>query len=809
LIPDNIFLTSMPLTPVQFPSTPAPSGGGAPGPSYGPDFEDEEEGGLDFRRYLSALWRHRFLILGLGVLGFAGGYGLSRVVKPVYEAQASVQIPAGRGQAMQPGIRSAPLFEGRGWLELLRSFEVLDEVVRRRMLFLELAVLADSQLFSGFELSNRFSPGEYQLTGLPGGRLRLEVRNGPVVDERAVGDSVGLPLGFRWVPGALPPERVVSFRVRVPRDAAVRLGNDLVTQLPPEGALLRMSLRGIDPEFTAATINALANRFVEVATLLKREKLTTNTSVLRERLESARADLSSAERALEQFKVSTITLPSDRGAPAIASGLAETRDPVRQAFFRLRLDREELTRDRDAIQRALASVSDTSRSIITALNIIPAVRESRELTASLNSLTDREVEVRQMRLAFAPSHAPLRQLERRIDELRTRTIPDQAGALIQSLNTRIADIDQRIAASSREMQQIPIRSTEEARRERNVDVAQLIYTELQSAYEQARLSELSAEPDVRLLDSAVPPTRPVQDQMIIIIFGGGLAGFGLGVLLAIALDRFDRRIRYPDQVTKDLGLPILGALPLLRRGRDGRVMAGDDEQLVEAMRSVRMALLYAHGTAGPFVITVTSPGSGDGKSFVSSQLARSFAMSGRRTLLVDGDNRRGFLHRTFNVQRKPGLMDLLAGTATREQAVHHVEDGGFDLIPAGTHRRIAPELLAAPEMARLMMELRADYQAIILDSPPLGAGVDPLVLASLSGTLVLVLRNGVTDREFAGARLGDLERLPIRLLGAILNDVRTEGVYKYYSYLPGYRTEDEGSEQIVDPPKKRRLLGPR
>jgi Mrp family chromosome partitioning ATPase len=99
---------------------------------------------------------------------------------------------------------------------------------------------------------------------------------------------------------------------------------------------------------------------------------------------------------------------------------------------------------------------------------------------------------------------------------------------------------------------------------------------------------------------------------------------------------------------------------------------------------------------------------------------------------------------------------------------------------------------------------------IVLDSPPLGAGIDPLVIASLSGSLVLVLRSGVTDRQLAEARLHDLDRLPIRILGAVLNDVKPEGLYRYYSYLPGYRAEEEGAdEETVKTPAKRKLLGGR
>lgn len=768
--------------------------------------QEEESSGPGLKRYVAALGRYKYLILGLSAAGILVGVGLTQVIKPVYEAQAAVQIPVtqrgGAGGGQSNLLRSAPLLDGRGWLELLRSFAVLDEVVRQRRLYLELEQPADSGFFTGFELGEGFVPGEYTLTAGANGGPVLSLRDGALVDQVAAGDSLGKPVGLRWTPKSPSAGQSILFRVRVPRDAAVLLGADLVTALPQDGALLRMSLRGDDPHQTAAILNAVAIRFVDVAALLKREKLTAVTEVFREQLASARNELTNAEVALESYKVNTITLPSDRGATQVAAGLQSTQDPVVEAYFKLRTDRDALLRDRDAIQRALAGASDSSSFAIT-LGTIPSVREATEITTTLELLTNKRSELRQLRLAFASTHPQVRAVERAVEELEQRTVPAQARSLAANLSTRISEFDQRISSSSRELQQIPQRSTEEARRKREVEVSTTLYTELSSAFEQAKLAELSAAPDIRLLDLAVPPTRPVRDQMILILAGGLFGGLALGIALAILLDQLDKRIRYPEQVTNELGLQILGALPLVGTRRDGTPDPEAAAQLVESLRAVRTSLVYSHGTAGPFVTTITSPGSGDGKSFTSLNLAMSFAASGRRTLLIDGDARRGALHRSLGVSRKPGLLDYLSGEATREQVVHRIEDRNIDFIPCGTRKSTAPELLATPAMQQLIMALRTEYGAIIIDSPPLGAGVDPLILSSLSGSLVLVLRTGVTDRELAGARLDDLARLPIRVLGAVLNDVKSGGLYRHYSYLPGYRSEDEvaGDVEVAITPR--------
>jgi capsular exopolysaccharide synthesis family protein len=769
-----------------------------------PESDDDEDGaGVDLSRLISAVVRYRYLVLSLAAAGTVAGFGISKLLKPIYEAQASIQITTGAPAGMPETMRAAPILEGGGWVELMRSFSVLDQVVIDRQLYIAADSPSDLILLQGLNVTASLVPGRYRVVRTDANRIQLRDGEGALLAEAAPGDSIGQAFGFSWVPQELPMGREIAFGLQMPRDAAIRLREDLSVTLPGDGALLRIALRGTDPRETAITLNAVASRYERVALVLKREKLTTVTEDLREQLENARVELERAEVALESFKVNTITLPTDRDGPVMPSGLQETRDPVRQAFFTLKTERDGLTRDRDAINRALALAADSGRAMVIALGTIPAARESRAVQNALDELNERRAALRQARLVFSAERPEVQQLERQVADLERVAVPNQLRALVDNLGQRISDLDLRLAASSREMQQIPARVTEENRLERAVDVAELIYTQLQSAYEQARLSELSATVDVRVLDSAVPPTRPVRDQMLLVLAGGVMGGLGVGLLLAIVLDRFDTRIRYPAQVTGRLGLPILGAVPLLK-GHNGGPPGHDDlASLMESMRSIRMALLYAHGAAGSFVTTVTSPGPGEGKSFISLQLAKSFAQSGRRTLLIDGDSRRGVLHRTLAASRKPGLTDVLSGKASLEEAIRRDPDGAFDLIPCGTRRASAPELLASPQMMQLMVRLRGEYDAIVVDSPPMGAGIDPFVLASLCGTLVLVLRTGQTDGALAEARLGDVARLPVRVLGAILNDVKPSGAYRYYSYLPGYRSADEDEVSPDGPP----LLG--
>jgi receptor protein-tyrosine kinase len=208
---------------------------------------------------------------------------------------------------------------------------------------------------------------------------------------------------------------------------------------------------------------------------------------------------------------------------------------------------------------------------------------------------------------------------------------------------------------------------------------------------------------------------------------------------------------------------------------------------------------------GPLMLTVTSPSSGDGKSFVCSNLALSFVSAGYQTLLIDGDVRRGSLHQIFSLKAQPGLTDFLSGSAGLDDVLRST-DNGLTVIASGTRGDRAPELLASKRMIELMTSTLKDrFDVIIVDSAPLSAGIDPLVLATQTTNLLMVLRVGETDRKLADAKLRLVDRLPVRAIGAVLNAVNATGSYRYYAY--NYSDEDKVSEPLTSFGKRMSAIG--
>jgi capsular exopolysaccharide synthesis family protein len=440
--------------------------------------------------------------------------------------------------------------------------------------------------------------------------------------------------------------------------------------------------------------------------------------------------------------------------------------------------------------------------VIDAYLTIPSVRTAPDLQKALQELSAAEAEQRTLQYRYTDEHKLVQDARERVRVIRESTIPAYTNQLIAAIREKEADLGRRTSSATREIQSIPERTITEARLTREMQSIASIYTDLQKRYESAKLAEASAIPDVRILDPAVMPDKPTSNSAPRLILMAFMASTGLALALAILLDMLDKRFRYPEQVTNELGLSIFGAIPAIKNLKSGKEDLEEASHVVEAFRTIRLNLVHSYGAAGPVLLTISSPGPGDGKSLVCSNLALSFAEAGYKTLLLDGDIRRGELHRMFGAERIPGLIDYLMKNASLEQVLRPTTHKNLSLLPCGTRRHHGPELLGSGAMAELMAELKARFNVVILDSPPLGAGIDPFVLGTAAGNIMLVLRSGETNRQMAEAKIRLLDRLPIRVLGAVINDINAgESSYQYYSYVYGYVSDEDPGPKLVEGPK--------
>lgn len=757
-------------------------------------------------RFLVALRRFKWLVLGCLILGIAGSVVATRFMPPTYQVRATLALEV-RGQDATSPIQAGALYSSSQWVELLTTNAVLTPVVESRRLYirgpnaegplgapLEGPTGPDAPLFDSFERTANTRSGSYLLTVAEDGRRwELTHRGTSQKESGAVGDSVGKAFGFRWLPNLGGGRRGTSYKFELltPQEVADVVRGKLRPDLERMNArFLRLYFEGQDAERTAATLNAIVTQFVHQAAVIKKQNLTAEAQVLDTQVTAAKLRLDGAQAALQSFKVGVVTLP--REDVPITAGLQANTPSMFGSYLQQREAVDSLRREQAELREALAQAASGGLTVDRFLSI-GAVNRAPELKQVLTELGDAERQRRTLLLTLLEPHDSVQAVTARIAELRTTTLPVYVNAVLDRLRREQVALEGRIQTATRDLQGIPLRTIQEQQLVRELEIADEQYRDLVRRYELSRLQEASSLPDLSILDRAFPPSQPQKNRKGVIIALGTLLGLGAGIGLAFLLDMTDKRFRYADQITSGLGLSILGAVPEIRRAKGETASAEEAAQVIEAFRTIRLNLMHTVTGERGFALTVTSPMPGDGKSLVSSNLALSFAEAGKRTLLIDGDTRRGELHRTFGVDRRPGLLDHLAEGTPVEAALHPTNHPRLTLMTGGARHRNGPELLGSAAMRELLQRVRGEYDVVIVDSPPLGAGIDPFLLGTLTGHLLLVVRAGETEREFAEAKLQILDQLPVRLVGAVLNDIRTTmNEYKYYSYSYGYSADDEG-----------------
>ncbi len=431
--------------------------GALPGDFSG-DGSAPPEAGTDWRRIRSALWRFKWLVITLPVLAAIGGYGASRLIKPLYRARATVWI---NKQAEAPGTQLQPgaQFGTEAWVDLIRSYTVIDRAVSERHLSFSVQPF-DSALtasFAGFD--EHFTPGSFTITiDSTGKSYILTGKAGTVVERGPVGGPVGAKLGYLWTPpvGSLPAGKTIAFSVLSPRQAALDLLDRLRVTIDATGTFLHAELTGNNPARTAETLNAIVENFVRVAVSLKSAGLADRTQILDRQMKSAQGDLTAAESALEQFRLQSIMRPGARAGtqPQGAPGEPGSTDPAAAAYFTTQAAMNAAVRDSRTIRRVLAAAVDSGLAV-EALETVPAVVASSELSGALKELTTKRAELRALELKYTDSHPLVIKARTDLMTMERVEIPALANRVVSVLATREAELSASVASTAKDLRDTP------------------------------------------------------------------------------------------------------------------------------------------------------------------------------------------------------------------------------------------------------------------------------------------------------------------------------------------------------------------
>ena len=336
----------------------------------------------------------------------------------------------------------------------------------------------------------------------------------------------------------------------------------------------------------------------------------------------------------------------------------------------------------------------------------------------------------------------------------------------------------------------------------NTKSLQELFSAVVKRSEELDINSMYESRNIEVLEEARLPRSPVSPNLPINLAVGILLGIGLGAGIIVLIDVMDDTVKHEEDVTRYTDRPILGMLPhidasffkelVTTQGNPSDMLtaAAPKSSFAEGIKALRTNITFMASSSTPQVLTVTSPGPGEGKTMISSNISIAMAQSGLRTVIIDADLRRPRVHKAFGMENNEGLVDLL--TAERDIADVVLESGveNLHVITSGAIPPNPSELLHGPAFQALVDKLRETYDRVIFDSPPMGAVSDPIIISrSVDGTL-LVLMVGKTRRELLRRSIEQLVTVGAPLLGCVLNNINmNRGGYYGYSYYR-YNYED-------------------
>lgn len=587
-------------------------------------------------------------------------------------------------------------------------------------------------------------------------------------------------------------------------------------------AILVVSVDALEAQFAAEFANAMVDAFLDYKADERMETSQATVISLTQQANRLREELKRAEDRVVAFKRENSVVAIEERGNVAAKMLAD----LSSRAARLRADRMILQAQQpllneasdDVILQILGSPMSGAARMPIAMMSDPGTNVV--LTRGPEALLERGVVTRPrwtelrhekltlegrlatMREKFHDSHPHIQSTIARIREVQAELDREVQFALqqyyaeLESLQVKERALNRAETEWESEALEVSRKAEEYAALQRDVNRLRSLYDLIFNRLKEIDIT-IGIEPEtIRRLESARPSSTPITPRRMQSIFMAALIGLGLGLGLVFALEFIDDSIRYPEDVQKSLNIEFMGVIPAANWDPNDlrtHMISNIDQKsgLAEAYRNVRSALLVAGKERNVRTYVITSAVPKEGKTTTSLNIAVSLAQAGMRVLLVDGDMRRGELHKFFGLEGGRGLSDVLLGQAKPESVIQRTGLNNLDLVATGPFPPNPAELMLRGEFNSFVDYARRTYDRIIFDCPPIMAVSESAILASQVDGVLMVVWAGQTSRRLAQMSLQIIRQRGGQVLGCVLNNLEFGRVgYYYYSTYYGYYDYD-------------------
>jgi tyrosine-protein kinase Etk/Wzc len=606
--------------------------------------------------------------------------------------------------------------------------------------------------------------------------------------------------------------------------------------------------------FEAAYLtNEIAHQFFTQNLEMSKGEVGEVRKFLESQLDSVRQKLSESEEALKSYKQSHKLVALDE----------ETIKLVEQtSVFRAHLNEceTELQENTLTLQNLKNKLAEAKSTLVEDVSQI----SSPMIVEMQNNIAQKQALIANLIAKQSPGYeVVINDVEREIDEAKKSLIEEahkiansgvssidpiktsqdlfdqilRADINIKSLTARADALRSVVGSYETQLEALPEKNLELVRLMRDAELNQKIFLMRSEKYEESRIAEAGKTANVRIIDPAVPPQKPIRPNRQLNVILAIFFGLGLGVAISFIIELLDGSVRTVEDLEK-LKVSVLGAIPTIdpeeiarRMKRHGHKLTSEDRARLtsklitnfspkspvsEAYRSLRTNILFANLDKPAKTFVVSSSATKEGKSTTVANLAITMAQMGSRVLIIDADLRRPTMHSLFKIERQVGLTNALLGAYTLDEVIKPTGIENLDIITAGDIPPNPSELLSSNAMRKALTLLQQRYDLILMDSPPVIAVTDAAVLSTRVDAVLLVVSSGYVTRKEVDRAIQLLGNVRANLIGVLLNGLDIKRIYgsyyyyyhyyQYYYYYgnkkkPHHRSRDEAiPAEIGEPP---------
>jgi len=612
-------------------------------------------------------------------------------------------------------------------------------------------------------------------------------------------DSVLRPVAERYHLLNLegPSSQTSAQKAQAIAAAPISLSRLKVTR-PAGTNLLLISYRSPDPRLAADVSNAVANSYLAHTYNIRIRSSTSMSSFMEKQIDELKAKMEQSNLALAQFEKDLDVLNPEDKSNILSARLLQ----LNTEFTTAQAERVNKQAALEAIRTGsleAAQVSSQGESLAKLSDALNMARQHFVLVKSTYGSTHPE---------YRKAASELAEIERQFDETRS-SIAERVAVQYRQAQGREQLLAKTVADTKAEWDHLNSRSFQYRQLKQEADADRALYDELIKKIREADINSGFQNNNISIADAARPPLHSVFPDIRLNLLMAFLASTLLAIGAVILLDTLDTTLRDPREVSRFLGVDVIGTMPVDRLAAQlPRPVAQDQADAIlakvipspnrngyykttsdfeEAVRTIRNTILLSDFEGRLRSIALTSAAPSEGKTTIAAHLAIANAARGKKTLLVDGDLRRPSIHTKFGFTPRVGLSNVLTGELHWQDIVLPVDGKpNLSVLPAGPGSHRAADLIG-PRLSSLLDEFAKEYDLVILDSPPLLGFAECLQMATAADGVLIISRAGETKRRAVAEVISVLQRLRANIVGVVLNQVSQNTSSDGYSYYGYYR----------------------